>query len=151
MPRLRAVVAAFLVAMTITACGSSEGTVSVPGGTPVNVTLIEYSVETDIANAPAGDITFHVTNEGPNDVHQFMVILADDLTPETLPTLDDGSVDNENGQGVDEIALIERIAVGETQDLSISLEIGDYVLICNMVEDGESHYQQGMRTAFRVE
>ena len=140
-----------LVAMTITACGSSEGTVSVPGGTPVNVTLIEYSVETDIANAPAGDITFHVTNEGPNDVHQFMVILADDLTPETLPTLDDGSVDNENGQGVDEIALIERIAVGETQDLSISLEIGDYVLICNMVEDGESHYQQGMRTAFRVE
>ena len=43
------------------------------------------------------------------------------------------------------------IAVGETKDLTISLEIGDYVLICNMVEDGESHYQEGMRTAFTVE
>ncbi len=43
------------------------------------------------------------------------------------------------------------IAVGETKDLTISLAIGDYVLICNMVEDGESHYQEGMRTAFTVE
>ena len=115
------------------------------------MTLSEYAVETDIANAPAGDITFHVSNEGPNDVHQFMVILADDLAPDALPTLPDGSVDTENGEGVDEIEIIEAIAVGETKDLAVSLEIGDYVLICNMVEDGESHYQEGMRTAFHVE
>lgn len=146
------------LALAIAACGpiggddlSPEGTVSVPGGTPVNVTLSEYSVETDIANAPAGEITFHVTNEGPNDVHQFLVILADDLAPDALPTLEDGSVDTENGEGVDEIQIIEAIAVDETKDLTISLEIGDYVLICNFVEDGESHYQEGMRTAFRVE
>ncbi len=159
MPRHRAAIIAFIVlALAIAACGpvggggeSPEGTVSVPGGTPVNVTLSEYAVETDIANAPAGDITFHVSNEGPNDVHQFMVILADDLAPDTLPTLPDGSVDTENGEGVDEIEIIEAIAVGETKDLAVSLEIGDYVLICNMVEDGESHYQEGMRTAFHVE
>ena len=158
MPRHRAVVITFVVALAIAACGpvggggaSPEGTVSVPGGTPVDVTLSEYGIETDIANAPAGDITFHVTNDGPNDVHQFIVILADDLAPDALPTLGDGSVDTENGEGVDEIDLIETIAVGESEDLSISLEIGDYVLICNMVEDGESHYQQGMRTAFQVE
>ena len=41
---------------------------------------------------------------------------------------------------------IEEVAVGETKDLTVSLaEIGDYVLICNMVEDGESHYQEGMQ------
>ncbi len=31
-----------------------------------------------------------------------MVILADDLAPDALPTLEDGSVDTENGEGVDE-------------------------------------------------
>jgi uncharacterized cupredoxin-like copper-binding protein len=146
------------LALTVAACGplgggneSPNGTVSVPGGTPVNVTLSEYNVETDIANAPAGEVTFHVTNEGPDDVHQFLVILADDLAPDALPTLDDGSVDIENGEGVDEIEIIESIAVGETKDLTVSLEIGDYVLICNFVEGGESHYQEGMRTAFKVE
>ena len=158
MPRHRAVLITFAAALALAACGpvggggeSPEGTVGIPGGTPVNVTLSEYSVETDIANAPAGEITFHVTNNGPNDVHQFIVILADDLAPDALPTLDDGSVDLENGEGVDEIDIIEVIAVGETKDLATSLEIGDYVLICNMVENGESHYQQGMRTAFKVE
>ncbi len=159
MPRHRATIPTVVVlALAIAACGpfggggeSPEGTVSIPGGTPVNVTLSEYSIETDIANAPAGDITFHVTNDGPDDAHQFMVILADDLAPDALPTLDDGSVDTENGEGVDEMEVIEVIEVGETMDLAISLEIGDYVLICNMVEGDESHYQEGMRTAFRVE
>ena len=159
MPRHRAAIVTIAVlALAVAACGpiggggeSPEGTVSIPGGTPVNVTLSEYSIETDIANAPAGDITFHVTNDGPDDAHQFMVILADDLEPDALPTLDDGSVDTENGEGVDEMEVIEVIEVGETMDLSISLEIGDYVLICNMVEGDESHYQEGMRTAFRVE
>ena len=159
MPRHRAAIVTIAVlALAVAACGpiggggeSPEGTVSIPGGTPVHVTLSEYSIETDIANAPAGDITFHVTNDGPDDAHQFMVILADDLEPDALPTLDDGSVDTENGEGVDEMEVIEVIAVGETMDLSISLAIGDYVLICNMVEGDESHYQEGMRTAFRVE
>jgi hypothetical protein len=159
MPRPRSAVVTFVfTAFAIAGCGpagaggeSPEGTVSIPGGTPVNVTLSEYSVETDIANAPAGDITFHITNEGPNEVHQFVVILADDLEPDGLPTLEDGSVDTENGQGVDELQIVEEVAVGESKDLSVSLEIGDYVLICNMVEDGESHYQEGMRTAFMVE
>jgi uncharacterized cupredoxin-like copper-binding protein len=157
-PRRSAVVTLIAMALAIAACGpagggggSPEGTVSIPGGTPVNVTLSEYSVETDIANAPAGEVTFHVTNEGPNDVHQFVVILADDLAPDALPTLEDGSVDTENGEGVDELEIVEEIAVGESKDLTVSLEIGDYVLICNMVEDGESHYQEGMSTAFMVE
>src|SRR4249919_930288 len=114
-PRRFAVVTLVAMALAIAACGpaggggeSPEGTASIPGGTPVKVTLSEYSVETDIANAPAGTVTFHVTNEGPNDVHQFVVILADDLAPDALPTLDDGSVDLENGEGVDEIEEIEE-------------------------------------------
>ena len=159
MPRHRSTLVTILsLALVIAACGpaggggeSPEGTASVPGGTPVSVTLSEYSIETDIANAPAGEVTFHVSNEGPNDVHQFLVLLADELEPNALPTLDDGSVDTQNGEGVDEIEIIEEIAVGESKDLTVSLEIGDYVLICNMVEDGESHYQEGMTTAFKVE
>jgi uncharacterized cupredoxin-like copper-binding protein len=80
-----------------------------------------------------------------------VVILADGLAPDALPTLADGSVDTVNGEGVDEIDVIEEVAVGESKDLTVSLEIGDYVLICNMVAGGESHYQKGMHTAFKVE
>jgi hypothetical protein len=46
---------------------------------------------------------------------------------------------------------IEDIPVGESQDLTVSLDAGSYVLICNIVESGEVHYAMGMRTAFTVE
>jgi uncharacterized cupredoxin-like copper-binding protein len=62
---------------------------------------------------------------------------------------------DEEGEGVELIDEIEDIAVGDTPMLTVSLDAGNYVLICNIVEDeGDEtivHYQQGMRTAFTVE
>jgi hypothetical protein len=61
----------------------------------------------------------------------------------------------EEGEGAELVDEIEDIAVGDIATLTISLDAGSYVLICNIVEDeGDEtivHYQQGMRTGFTVE
>ena len=129
-----------------TACDSDEAST-------VDITLQEFAVIPSPASASAGEITFNVTNEGPNDPHEF-VVFQTDLSPEALPTSEDGSV-NEAGEGVTLIDEIEDIAVGDAPTLTVSLDAGSYVFICNIVEEEEgaleSHYQEGMRVGFTVE
>jgi uncharacterized cupredoxin-like copper-binding protein len=158
MHRLR--MAAFVLALgaLIAAACTPAGSASPAGGatateemaaTTVNVTLQEFSVNPDASSAPAGDVTFSVTNEGPDDVHEFVVIKTD-LAPDALPTAEDGSVDEE-GEGIEVIDEIEDVPVGEIQEVTVHLDAGAYVLICNIVEEDEAHYAMGMRTGFTVE
>jgi uncharacterized cupredoxin-like copper-binding protein len=122
-------------------------------GTTVNVTVREFAVLPAKESAPAGYVRFAVTNTGPEDTHEF-VVFKTDLEPDALPTASDGSVDEE-GEGVELIDEIEDIAVGDSPHLTVSLDAGSYVLICNIVEkEGDEkivHYQQGMRMGFTVE
>ena len=74
-------------------CGDDEET--------VQITLQEFSVSADPASVPAGSVTFEATNDGPDDVHEFVVI-ATDLAITELPTAEDGSVD-EAGEGLEVI------------------------------------------------
>jgi uncharacterized cupredoxin-like copper-binding protein len=121
------------------------------GGSTIDVTLQEFAIVPAETSAPAGEITFSVTNDGPDDVHEF-VIVQTDLAPGDLPTDADGAVD-ESGEGVTVIDEIEDLPVGETQDVTVTLEAGSYVLLCNIfdADEGEAHYAEGMRTAFTVE
>ena len=129
------------------ACSSDDG-----GGT-VEVTLQEFAIAAAPTSIGAGEVTFEATNDGPADPHE-LVVFRTDLAPDALPTGDDGGVDEE-GEGVELIDEIEEFPVGETQSMTVDLEAGSYVFICNIVEeeDGEleSHYQEGMRLAFTVE
>jgi hypothetical protein len=71
---------------------------------------------------------------GPEDTHEF-VVFKTDLGPDALPTAADGSVD-ETGEGVELIDEIEDIAPGDTPPpLTVSLDAGSYVFICNIVEE----------------
>ena len=127
----------------LVACGTT---------TTVDVSLREFSIAPSVASAPAGTVTFEVTNDGPNDVHEFVVVRTD-LAPDALPTDADGSV-LEDGEGMEVINEIEDLAVGASETLMLTLEAGSYVLICNIVEEEEgeteAHYALGMRTAFTV-
>lgn len=138
-------ITAGLLIFAFAACGG--------GGATVGVTLQEFSVITDESSASAGEVTFEVENTGPDDVHEFVVIKTD-LAPDALPTGEDGSVD-EAGEGIEVIDEIEDIPVGDTPSLTVDLDAGNYVLICNIVEEHEgeieAHYTLGMRTAFTVE
>ena len=84
-------------------------------------------------------------------VHEF-VVLKTDLDAGDLPTDDTGAVD-EAGEGITVIDEIEDIPVGESQNLSVSLDAGHYVLLCNIYseDEQEAHYTMGMRTNFTVE
>lgn len=116
-------------------------------GTVVDVSLREFSVTPETASAPAGPITFRVTNDG-DVAHEFLVIRTD-LAPDALPTEDNGAYE-ENGAGTEVVDEIEQINPGRTSNLTVTLEAGNYVLICNMVNQGFEHYALGMHTAFTV-
>jgi uncharacterized cupredoxin-like copper-binding protein len=137
--------------LVLASCTATSPSPTAGGGTTIDVTLKEWSVVPAETTAPAGDVTFSVTNEGPDDFHEF-VIMKSDLDPAELPTLEDGSVDEE-GEGVVLIGEIEDIPVGETMEVTKTLEAGTYVLLCNIytAEENEAHYQEGMRIAFTVE
>ena len=90
---------------------------------------------------PAGEITFDITNDA-EQTHEF-VVFKTDLAPDQLPTDEDGDVD-EAGEGVEHVDEIEDIEGGSTQSLTVNLDAGSYVLICNL----PGHYAQGMHAGF---
>lgn len=124
----------------LSACGDDD---DAGDAGSVDVTLSDFEIELSQASAPAGEVTFEVENDGPS-IHEF-VVFATDLAPDALPTDDAGDVaEGEDFEPVDEI---EDIEVGASPSLTLDLDAGSYVLICNIA----AHYRQGMRTAFTVE
>lgn len=163
-PRTITIGAAMVLALVLLpACGSDDGggdtgsdtateTASDAGGeATVAVTLQEFAVSADPGSAAAGSVTFDVTNDGPDDVHEFVVIKTD-LSLTELPTDATGAVD-EAGGGMTVSGEIEDIAVGASGELTLTLEPGAYVLICNIYSEAEkeAHYQEGMRASFTVQ
>lgn len=155
MPSLRRSLLIVLPAIVLVAAACDSASPSPGGGggdgTTVNVTLQEWSVLPEVSSADAGEITFHVTNDGPEDIHEFVVIKTD-LAPADLPTDETGSVDEE-GEGMEVVDEIEDLEVGASEDLTVTLEAGSYVLLCNIYseDEEESHYAMGMYTGFTAE
>jgi uncharacterized cupredoxin-like copper-binding protein len=129
------IVVLFAVAALLAACSGDKGT--------VDVTESDYKIELGSTSAPAGDVTFDVKNDAEQE-HEF-VVFKTDLAPDQLPTDAAGDVDEE-GAGVTHIDEIEGIPGGESRSLTVNLDAGGYVLICNL----PGHYRQGMHTAFTV-
>jgi uncharacterized cupredoxin-like copper-binding protein len=141
------------LALVGAACSDDETAASSasPAATgPVAITLQEFAVGTVPATAPAGSVTFDIENKGPDDKHEF-VVFKTDLAPDQLPTVANGSVDEE-GAGLELIDEVEEIAPGDTGNLTVDLDAGSYVFICNIYDkaEKEAHYQEGMRTGFTV-
>lgn len=123
------------VALLAPACSSDDG--------GVDVTLADFSVTPDPTSASAGEVTFNVTNDA-DEIHEFVVVQTD-LAPDALPTNEDGDVDEE-GEGMTPVDEIEDIASGTEQSLTVDLDAGSYVLLCNL----PTHYSQGMHAPFTV-
>jgi uncharacterized cupredoxin-like copper-binding protein len=152
----RLLAAAAITSLVVVGCTTDEASPGADGddggeATVVAVSLQEWAVVPAETSAPAGDVTFAVTNDGPDDIHEF-VVLKTDLDPADLP-VDENGVVSEEGEGIEVIDEIEDIPVGDSQDLTVSLDAGSYVLICNIwsPDEGEAHYMLGMRVAFTVD
>ena len=148
--RLRLAEVATVGALFLIVGCSGGGATPSPAGTTVDVTLQEWSVNPAQSSAPAGAITFNVTNNGPADIHEFVVIKTD-LAPLELPTDETGTV-VEGGEGMEVKDEIEDIEVGASADLTVQLDAGAYLLICNIYseDEQEAHYQMGMVAPFTV-
>jgi uncharacterized cupredoxin-like copper-binding protein len=117
------------------------------GETP-SVELTEFSVSVDPGNVGSGETTFAVENVGAV-THEFVVVKTD-LDDADLPTAEDGSVDEE-GEGIEPVDEIEDIGAGSSEELTVDLDSGNYVLFCNIVDGDTIHYQKGMHTSLAVE
>jgi len=130
--------AAATLLVVATACGGGGG----GGGGGVDVTEKEYSITLSTNSGSAGDVTFNISNQGEK-VHEFVVFktdLAEDALPVTADEVDEDSPD---------LTLVdekEDIAPGDSTDLTVDLDAGSYVVICNIT----GHYEKGMHAAFTV-
>lgn len=126
-------------ALLATALGCSSG-----GSGDVNVTLDEFSVKPDRTGVDAGSTVFEVRNTGSVE-HDFL-ILETDRDAKDLP-LGKGSKVDTGARGIDVIEHIHSIETGGKKSVTVDLETGPYLLICNVA----GHYSGGMVADLEVE
>lgn len=128
------------VATALVALAWLMSSCSSPGG--VAVTLDEFSLGARPSDAPAGSVTFRIRNVGEIP-HDFMVLhtdRADDRLPVRRQEAD------VSARGIRLVRRLSYIRAGSTRTLTIRLDPGRYVLICNIA----SHYSSGMHAGFRA-
>lgn len=135
-----------LTAVLAAACGDDGGSKTTSGGAgdgTVSATLKDFDLSLSTSTAPAGEVTFDITNDGPS-VHEF-VVFHTDLAADGLGT-EDGLVD-EDLDGLDLVDEAEDIEPDATTSLTVDLDPGAYVVLCNI----QGHYEAGMYSAFTIE
>lgn len=135
------------MALALVACSGETATTG-PAQT-VTVDLTEVDSDTmqmtvDPQSVVAGEITFEVTNSG--DLLHELVVFKTDLASDDLPTNESGSEVLEDGPGLSLVDEIEDIQSGDSGTLTVALEPGKYVLVCNI----KGHYQKGLHADFEV-
>jgi len=128
-----------LMATALAGCAS--------GPTKVDVALTTYKITLSADTARAGEVVFHVHNDAVDQVHEF-VVFKTDLPEDQLPLTPEGIVDEE-GAGITFIDEVEDVTQGTSKDLTVTLEPGRYVLLCNTSEN--MHYAHGMHQVFMVQ
>ena len=143
----RMVEVSLLVGLTLVAasCGGDEAPDVGAADRTESAALADYSITLNESSAPEGDVTFEVTNHA-EQVHEF-VVLKTELAEDALPTDENGDVDEAGDPGIALVDEIEDIEGGATQSLTVTMDAGSYVLICNL----PGHYSQGMHAGFTVE
>lgn len=100
-------------------------------------------VVADKTTAKAGDVTFVVTNDSKEIIHEMLVAPADPARP--LPFVDkDSRVDEEASRDLGEVSELDP---GKSGSLTINLAPGTYILYCNVA----GHYMSGMWELITVE
>lgn len=147
----KATLLALVLATSLVACSSGAGSTTTAAGPAetVAVSLDDLDATTmaltsDPTSVAAGKVTFEVTNNGYKQ-HE-LAVFKTDLAVEDLPTNDAGSEVLEGADGMTLIGRTGRIKPGETASLTVTLEAGDYALVCNI----KGHYDLGMSSAFTV-
>ena len=116
------------------------GCTSTGGEGDVEVSLRDDAVTLSPATADAGSVTFATTNDG-SLTHEIEVF-SGGVDPSTL------SIENNvaSTDGLELIDEIEDITPGSSADLTIDLDAGTYVVMCNL----PGHFAEGMYASLEV-
>lgn len=110
-------------------------------GTIVQVTLSDMKITALPATVGSGLVTFTATNTG-KALHE-LVVLRTNLAANAIPA-DPNSPGKVTEPGY--LGIIPSILPGGSGSLSLTLDAGNYVLICNQ----PAHYMMGMYASFSV-
>ena len=124
------------------AADSSSAGSSANAGNFISGTVEEWKVSVSPNAATAGEVKFTIENKGTIG-HEFLVVKTDILDGKI--TLD-GDHFSEPSPGLEVIDEIGEFPAGSTELLVLSLEAGNYQLVCNL----PGHYAAGMHTSFVV-
>jgi high-affinity iron transporter len=123
--RTAATAVAAVALLLLVGCGASGGpaapAASAPAGAIV-VTAKEYQFTPSALTAPAGRVTFHITNAG-NETHEFEIFKGEAVVDE-----------------------VENIVPGISRDLTVELAAGDYTFVCAL----NGHDSLGMKGTITV-
>src|SRR5207247_2534038 len=106
----------------------------------------EMFIQLSSNSAPAGRVTFFVTNDG-KQTHEFVVMQTDTPAANLPLTGFEGEKDrfNEDTVGVN-VGETGDVPAGESKTLALTLAPGHYALVCNL----PGHYRMGMHQNFTV-
>ena len=91
----------------------------------------------DMTSAPAGKVTFEVTNASKDIVHE-MIVSPVPAGGKMLPYLADEKNVDEDAAG--HLGEVSELDPGKAGTLTLDLKPGKYVLFCNI----PSHFMNGM-------
>jgi hypothetical protein len=150
-----------LLAMVAAGCGGTTSQGAQPDDRPaatsrpqssVKVKLVDFAIDRQPKSVPAGEVTFDLTNDGyatdadgdpvpsiSGGQHNFEV-LRTDLPAGDLPVSDLNFAVEVEAPGIESSGSVQPLPDGASESLTVTLESGTYVLICNLT----SHYQRGM-------
>jgi uncharacterized cupredoxin-like copper-binding protein len=113
-------------------------------GRVIDATVWDFWVKVSRPEIRAGTVVLRIHNRGPS-THEFYVVRTD-TSAGSLPIQSDGLTVDEDAPSLHRVGSIERLSLGATQDLKMTLTPGHYVAYCNL----EGHYLGGMYTSFDV-
>ena len=113
------------------------------GAPEVDMSKATMGMRLSPKSAPAGVVTFKVTNVSKDAIHEMIVMYRQDPT-KPLPYIDDENrVDEDRAGNKGEVSELDP---GKSGTLTVPLKPGKYVLICNV----PGHYGSGMWAEFDV-
>lgn len=101
-------------------------------GTTVAATEKDFAITLDKSTAPAGTITFNVSNQGPS--------------PHNVGVVAGGGATRQGGLTGQVIKVTENFDGGKSATLTVDLQPGTYQIVCTI----PGHVQLGMIVAFTV-
>ena len=115
-------------------------TYAAPG---LDLSKATMGIKLDRSSAPAGVVTFKVTNVSKDTIHELIVMYMNDPR-KPLPYIDkENWVDEDKAGDKGEVSELDP---GQSGTLSVPLRVGKYLLICNV----PGHYAAGMWAEFEV-